>query len=147
MAVGTFTFHDNGVEDAVTGSANWATDDHYAILVGGYTQSDTDDTYSDVSGDELADADYDAQDLSGEAETRSGDTITIKANPVEFDDPVSIGPASHIIILMGTAAAKSGGDKIVGSMDLDGAESVAGEFTVNWNGASNDEIADITKSP
>lgn len=138
MAAGNFTLYNSGVLDLLDGTQDWSTDDHYVVLLdSGYTPSGAHTTYSNISSDEVSDADYDAQDMTGESVTEpSGGTVRADADNVSFGDPVTI-TAKYAVVLVGTAAGKDAGDALVGYVDLDDGgttvSSTNGAFTIQWN--------------
>lgn len=113
------TFH-SGLNTAVA-AGNWATDNHYAILVtAGYIFDQTDVTLADLSAYEIVDAGYLPKNLLNETLTDVGSgVIMYDCDDIAFGDPLTIA-AAGCIILMGTVGAKSGADAVVAYSQLAG---------------------------
>ena len=138
MAAGNFTLVDQGLLELNDGTQDWATDNHYLVLI---TDSHTPDasteaTLADISANEVADADYSPQDMTGESVTKSGGVVTFDADNVTFGSSVTI-TAKYAYVVVGTVAGKTGTDALVGYVDLDSGggsvSSTSGSFAVNWN--------------
>lgn len=136
MAAGNFTPYNDALERLGNSTDDWDADSHYAILLtNSHTAATTHSTLSDISANEVSDADYAPQDMSGEAVTETTGTVTFDASDVSFGDPVTI-TARHIAVVKGTVSAKSGTDPLIGEAELETTGDVSstnGPFDVNWN--------------
>ena len=136
MAAGTPVLVDNFMGRIGDSTANWATDDHYFMLVlAAQTPATTDDTRADVIAN-VAVGDFDYEDAVGESVVETTGTVVFDANIVDFGpSPVTI-LARYIYCLDGTAAATSNADTICFYMEMEvGADvsSTNGDFTVDWH--------------
>lgn len=116
------------------GTVEWATDSLYAILVdSGYTFDAAHTTYSDVSSNEISDADYSPVDVSG-ASTSIVDTddVLYDSDNISFGNPVSIDASGgHMIILVGNEASPQAGDQLLFAREMESpSASTNSEFTV-----------------
>lgn len=142
MAVGTFTLTYDGKLNWLNGSIDPDTDTLVGVLVlNAHTPSlENDNLYSDISANECADGDYAPVVLTGVALTRSGATVKLDANLVNYGDPVTIA-ARYIYVVRRATGTLAAGDLILGYMDLnDGGSanvaSTASTFSVDWDAAN-----------
>lgn len=128
MTAGAWQFTQEGIEDLF--NEDWATDNHYAILVtSSQTPSASHTTLADVSANECADSDYDPQDITGETASQSSGTVTLDCDDIDFGAAVTI-TAKYCYILRGTVAGKTSTDRIVCYCDLN---SGGGSFSSTSN--------------
>lgn len=124
-----------GMLSLSNGGTAFASDDCYAVLLdSNYTFDPTDDTYSDISGDEIEDADYDPVALSGKSVSIvSTDTIRYGCSNISFGSEVTINAAGgSIVIVKGTAASPQAGDLLLFHWDLPAPGASSGApFAVN----------------
>jgi hypothetical protein len=110
----TVTAYNSGLLTLTNGGTAFASDACYAILVNGYTFSAAHTAYSDASSSELSTSgDYDRVALAGKSVAVVSNKVVYDCNNISFGDPVSIGPASGIIILKGTAASPQAADPVL----------------------------------
>lgn len=139
MAVGTFTLTNDGKLNWLNGAIDPDTDTIVGVLVdNAHTPSlENDNLYSDISVNECADGDYAPVVLSGVALTRSGGTVKLDANAVNYGSAVTIA-ARYIYIVRRAGGTLVAGDLILGYMDLnDGGSSnvssTSSDFVVDWD--------------
>lgn len=117
---GTFNLYDSGLKEYFNGAQDWDTNPHRLVLLDAtYTPSAAHDTYSDISGDEVTDLDYDPQDMGSETVTLVSGVVQCDAADVSFGTNVSI-TATYAAIVEGTVAGATGTDKLVGYLKLHG---------------------------
>lgn len=132
-----FTLYNSALQDFFDGTQDWDTDSHYCMLLtSAYTPSLSHSTVVDVVTSEVAEGDYNPQDMSGEIVTVGGDVVTCDASDVSFNDPVTITTAKYAVIAVGTVGAKSNSDLLVGYVDLGTVSVTAGPFVVSWDDTS-----------
>jgi len=116
------------------GSMDWDNDTFYAVLVAAaYTYSAAHSTYADVSGSEIADADYGPVALTGNTVALvDTDDVLYDCDDISFGNPVTIDASGgHMVILKGSAAGPLAGDELVFARDMaDPSASTNSEFTV-----------------
>ena len=129
----TVTAYNSGLLTLTNGSTAFASDACYAILVNAYTFSAAHTEYSNVSSTELSTAgDYDRVALASKTVAIATDKILYDCANISFGDPVSIGPASGIVILKGTAATPNASDPLLFFAPLDPAvTSTTAAFSIN----------------
>jgi hypothetical protein len=141
MAAGNFTVYGLAKEAALEGLIDFDTDTFVAILVtSSYTPSvNADDTYSDVSANELPTAGgYTAggQVISPLTVSHSAGTVTVDSatNPSWGSSTLT---AKYLVVVRRAGGSLVAGDLLVGYVDLnDGGGSVstvAGTLSVTWN--------------
>ncbi len=120
MAAGNFTFYNSGKLDIFDGTTDLDTDSVAVILLGsGYTPDvAAHASYSDVSANEIADADYTQQSLPTPAFSESAGTVTFDSGDISFGSNVSI-EAKYAVFVKGTATSLVSGDPLIGYVDLD----------------------------
>ena len=123
-----------GQLELANGTTAWASTDMYAILVSSaYTFSAAHNTYSQVSGSEIADEDYAPVALSGKTVALvDTDDVLYDCDNISFGDPVTIDASGgHMIILVGNAASPQAGDRLLFAREMaDPSSSTNSEFTV-----------------
>lgn len=120
------TIQDSGLAAVLNGTIDLDTSALYAILLAGaHTPTQIKALYSDISANEIADAGYVRQALSGAAISASGKQRYFTSNAVNFGSAVTL-TAKYLYILKGTAASPSGTDPILGWIDLN---EVGGDIT------------------
>lgn len=119
MAAGNFTFYNSGKLNSLNGSIDADTDTLVMILLAsGYTPDvAAHTTYADVSGSEIADADYSPQVISGAAFTESAGTVNFDSDDVSFGTSVSI-EAKYAVVVRRDGASLASGDLLLGYVDL-----------------------------
>lgn len=120
--------------DLADGTVDWASANLYAILVDStYTFDATHTTYSDVSADEIGDADYSPVDVSGATITIvDTDDVLYDCDNISFGDPVTIDASGgHMIILVGDESSPQAGDLLLFAREMaDPSSSTNSEFTI-----------------
>lgn len=135
MAAGNFTIYNEAKEDFLDGTFDWVNDNHYMMLTIGHTPDATDTTRADIDADEIADGDYNKEDMGGESAVQTGGTVNVDATDVEFGPSATI-TARHAHVLQGQAGTSGSGDLLVGYVELDTGGDVSstnGDFTVQWH--------------
>ena len=118
MALSPFTIQDSGLQAILNGSIDLDTSALYAVLlVGAHTPTQNKALYSDISANEIADAGYVRQALTGAAIAASGKQRQFTSNPISFGSNVTL-TAKYMYILRGTAASPVASDPILGWIDL-----------------------------
>lgn len=134
MAVAELQLHNDALVTLFKeANAQWddsASDFTWALLGSGYTQSDTDTTWGDVSANEISDSDYAQQAVSGLTITNNAGEAQFDSDPADFGSNVSI-EAKFLVLVQGTATALAAGDKIIGTVDLDDSSSTATKISRN----------------
>lgn len=131
MAQGKFTLYYPAHEDFWKGNIKFETDTIVCVLLGaGYTPSTAHSTYADVSANEIADADYSPQTVSGASVTGSGGVVTVTSNTVDFGSNVSI-ECKYIVYVKRSGASLAGTDTLVGYADLNTAGTSASVSSTN----------------
>lgn len=120
MTVGAFTFYNNGKLQLQNGTIDLDADTIVCILLGsGYTRDvAAHSTYSDVSAQEIADADYTAQVVGSIAFSESAGTVTADSADISFGSAVTI-EAKWAVFVQRAGVSLAAGDLLVGSVDLD----------------------------
>ena len=133
MAVGPFNIYSETLEAMLKSSfVDLSSQNMVAVLL---TSSHTPDleahaTYADISTQEVADADYAAQDLTGEVVTDETAGAYFDSGDISFGASVTI-TGKYLVLLAGTAASLSGTDKLLGIMDLDDSNTSASVSSAN----------------
>jgi len=136
MATGTFTFYNSGKLNSLNGQIDADTDTLVMILLAGTYTPDVaaHTTYSDVSGDEITDADYAPQTISNAAFSESAGVVTFDSDDVSFGTSVSI-TAKYAAVVKRASTSLASGDLLLGYVNLDtGGGSVSStndDFKVN----------------
>lgn len=118
MALSPMTIQDSGLQAILNAGIDLDTNPLYAVLlVGAHTPTQAKALYSDISANEIVDAGYVRQALTGAAIAASGKQRYFTSNPVSFGSNVTL-TAKYMYILRGTAAAPVAGDPILGWIDL-----------------------------
>lgn len=126
MPLSPFTLQDSGLAAILNGTIDLDTSALYAVLlVGAHTPTQAKALYSDISANEIADAGYVRQALSGAAISSSGKQRFFTSNPVNFGSAVTL-TGKYMYILKGTAGSPVSGDPILGWVDLN---EVGGDIT------------------
>lgn len=125
------TAYQPGFLSLLNGETAFSTDGVYAILVNGYTFSAAHNAYSQISGNELADVDYNPVALTGKSVAIDTNKIVYDSDDISFGDPVSIGPADGIVLLKGSAASPQAGDLPLFYAPLLDLQSIDAAFAVN----------------
>lgn len=119
--------------DLLNGTSTWHSGTFYAVLVSSaYTYSAAHTTYANVSGSEIADADYDPVVIASPTVTGTSGTVLFDCADIEFGSDVTIDASGgHLIILKGSAASPQSGDPVLFESTLpDPASSTNGIFTI-----------------
>lgn len=115
MPAGTFQLFNEGKRRTISGEVQLGSDTLTMVLMkAAYTPSVAQETFSDISAQEVDDADYSAQALTGVSVTLVGNTVLFDASNVSFGTDVSI-EAKYAVILAGTG---SGSDPLIAYVDL-----------------------------
>ena len=118
MALSPMTVQDSGLQAVMTALIDLDTSPLYAVLlVGAHVPTQIKALYSDISANEIVDAGYVRQALSGAAITASGKQRYFTSNPINFGANVTL-TAKYLYILKGTSTAPAIGDPILGWVDL-----------------------------
>lgn len=118
MSAGTFQIYDNWKLRTIQGDiqkpkSNTLT---MALLTSDHTPDPTTQvTWGDISGDEVTDADYAQQTLSGVSITLSGSTVLFDAGNVSFGSNVNI-EAKYAAIMVGVGDST---DPLITYVDLE----------------------------
>ena len=134
MATGTFQLYDEGKRRTISGEVQLGTDTlTMALLTDAYSpDTSAHTTFGDISANEVADADYAQQSLSGVSVTLSGSTVLFDADTISFGTDVSI-EAKYAVVMSGVGDST---DPLIAYVDLntDGASetlrSVASTFEI-----------------
>lgn len=119
MATGNFTLYNTGKLALLNGTVDLDGDNIVvALVVAGYTPNVAHDTWSDVSSQECADADYNQQALSSVTLTQSGGTVTWDCADISFGTTVSI-TAKYAVFVRGTTGSLAASDPLIGYVDLE----------------------------
>lgn len=98
------------------------------LLDENHSFSETNNTVDDISANEITDADYSRQTLTGVTVNRSTGTITVDADDISFGSTVSITASHAVIFVVGGTDETS---YLMFDVDFEGSqESVDGEFTL-----------------
>lgn len=129
MAAGTFQTYDEGKRQTISGEVQLGSDTlTMALLTDAYSpDTTTQATFGDVSSDEVTDADYAQQTLSGISVTLSGSTVLFDADNVSFGSNVSI-EAKYAVIMVGVGDST---DPLIAYVDLNTDSSTAVQRSVN----------------
>lgn len=126
MTISAFTIQDSGLAAILNGTIDLDTSALYAILlVGAHTPTQAKALYSDISSNEITDAGYVRQALSGAAISSSGKQRIFNSNPVSFGSNVTLS-AKYMYVLKGAAGTPNASDPILGWVDLN---EVGGDIT------------------
>jgi hypothetical protein len=105
--------YNSGLLGLVNGSIAFASDDVYAVLLDdSYTPSLAHTAYSNVSGAEVGDADYDPVALSGKSVALNGSTVEFDSDDISYGTEVTIA-AQFIVFIKGTAASPQAADPLI----------------------------------
>lgn len=140
MAAGEFRIYDAALRDTFNGDIDWEGTLAAALLSASHTiDTANDDTWSDVSGEEISDGDYDSIAVPSPAiSVPSAGTVRFDCGDLDYGDPVTI-EAKFLVIVEGTAGSLNAGDKLLAIVDLDEASGSAtydvdaGEFLISIN--------------
>ena len=124
------TAYASGLLSLVDGTVDFETDGVYAVLLNGYTFSVAHNAYSDVSTDELTDTDYDPVALTGKSVALVGNDVLYDSDTISFGDPVSIGPADGIALIVGSAASPDAADQLLFYAPLNDVQSTDAVFQI-----------------
>lgn len=127
-------WYNQGKLEVLDGTIAFGTANLYAILVSSsYTYSAAHTTYSDVSANEIGDADYSPVDIASATVALSGSDVVYDCEDITFGASVTIDASSgHLIVLQGDEAAPAAGDRLIFEFALgSGAASTNSEFTIN----------------
>lgn len=114
----SFIPYNSGLLALVNGSKDFAADAAYAVLLtGAYTPDLAHDTYSDISGNECADTDYDPVALANKAVTAVGNDVLLNCDDINFGASVTIS-AQYLALVWGTAASPQAADALIGYVDF-----------------------------
>ncbi|WP_374764269.1 hypothetical protein [Yunchengibacter salinarum] len=137
MSTEPFTLFDGAIDGLMRGAlGDLANRPITACLMAGTYQPGlaTDLVWSDIADHALTDADYAPRALGGQAIISGPDGAALHSDPVDFGDPVTIGPASHLVFVLGQAGALAAGDRLLGVQTLDpaggGLKAINGAFSV-----------------
>ena len=142
MPAGNFTVYAPAMESIHKGAIDLDTDNFNAILVtSSYTpNANTDDTYSDVSANELATANgytVGGISLGAMAVTRSGAVVTVDNSTNPSWTAAGTLTAKYCVVSKRAGGSLVAGDLLLGYVDLEtGGGSVSATnaaFTVTWN--------------
>jgi hypothetical protein len=132
MPVQPFASVDQGFLELLN-SSRALTDAMYAVLITTTHTPNraTDTAYSNISGNESADADYDPVALAGQAISIQSTRIRFTCNKITLTAAGDI-TGRYLYLLFGTAATPNSADRVLGYIDLTGggnASSVNAEFS------------------
>lgn len=128
MATQVYT---SGLLALADGSISFGNANVYAVLVTGYTFSAAHSTYSDISANEITDADYSPADVAGKSVAASGTNILYDSGDISFGTEVSIA-AEGVIFVVGDEAAPDAGDQLLFHWDFGGSQSSTdSQFQIN----------------
>lgn len=134
MAVAAMQLHNDALATLFQDDASQWDDENvdfaWVLLGSGYTQSDTDTTWGDISANEISDADYAQQEVTGRAITNNAGEAQFSSDAADFGSNVSI-EAKFLGLVMGTAGNLAAGDKVIGTIDLDDSSGTATVFSAN----------------
>jgi len=155
MAIGSFMMYNEAQKDYFDATdSNWESNTHYAMLLdSAYVPDAAHHTRASLDGNEIGDADYAKQDLSGEAVVDNASPadgqVNCTSDNITFGNPVTIS-ALYLAILEGTVAGTASGDRVVGVVQLNTDSplvvpaSTTGPFTIN---APTDGWFTVTSTP
>ena len=134
MATGIFRLYHEGKRRTISGEVQLGSDTLTMALLSASYSPDlaAQETWGDISGAEVTDADYAKQALSNISVTLSGDSVLFDADTVSFGSNVSI-EAKYAVIMVGVGDST---DPLIAYVDLntDGASatlrSVSAAFEV-----------------
>lgn len=142
MASGPFQLYNRTLGDIANGALSWDSNNHVAILVDNYNFDPTDTTIADVSALEVTNGDYANQNVASETVFyNAAGNVSFDAGDVTFTNSGTVGPASHIVIALGSNAAVGNAGAIVptsllyGAMELEvgtNVSSTSGQFQIQW---------------
>ena len=138
MAAGTFTLYGAAKENIAKALIDLDTDNFVVTLLGaGYTPSvNADDTWSDISANEITGTGYTAGGaaLASVTVTRSGGTVTFDAADVSWSS--STITAKYAAIVKKAGASLDGTDLLLGYVELETGGTVSttnGTLAIQWN--------------
>jgi len=138
MAAGTVTLYGAAKENIAKALIDLDTDSFVVALLGsGYTPSvNSDDTWSDISANEISGTGYTAGGaaLAGVTVTRSGGTVTFDANDVSWTS--STITAKYAVIAKKAGASLAGTDLLLAYVELETGSTVSttnGTLAITWN--------------
>lgn len=115
MPAGTFQLFNEGKRRTISGEVQLGSETLTMVLMtAAYTPSVAQSTFANISANEVTDADYSPQALTGVSVTLSNNTVLFDADNVSFGTDVSI-EAKYAVILAGTG---SGTDPLIAYVDL-----------------------------
>lgn len=138
MAAGTVTLYGAAKENIAKALIDLDTDSFVVALLGsGYTPSvNSDDTWSDISANEISGTGYTAggSALAGVTVTRSGGTVTFDANDVSWTS--STLTAKYAVIAKKAGGSLAGTDLLLAYVELETGSTVSttnGTLAITWN--------------
>lgn len=134
MALAELQFHNTALTTLFSDATpQWDDDDAdfaWALLGSGYTQSDTDTTWGDISANEITDTDYAQQAVTTRSVSNNAGEAQFSSDAADFGSNVSI-EAKYLALVQGTAGSLAAGDKVIGTIDLDDSSGTATVFSAN----------------
>jgi len=113
MAAGAFTFYDSSKLQIANSTFDLDTDTLIAVLAtSGYTPALTQSNLTDITN-EVSDADYSRQTITGQSITATGSTINIDIGDISFGSNVTI-TGKYLILFDSTVS-----NELVSYVDLD----------------------------
>ena len=117
MASGPFTLYESGHLGFWNGSIEFESGTVSAVLLSdAYTPSASHSTYADVSGSEIADADYSPQGVTGKTVTYAGG-VKVDSDDIQFGTEVSI-TAKYLVLVQQSGGSLASSDSLIGYVDL-----------------------------